>query len=168
VLAKPFSFVVETDGGALPWRSSQFGKLERSYVEARWTARLEADGVSADVTGRLDYTGSGSVNINVPAGAALRVNVVDTGSGSVNLPSWLKMTAPHYQEVKAPDIPVVTDDDGTQARIVCGSFWGAKGMGSRKNLKPGWTWLTRAWRTFGSATSLGKNPKSQYLNPKQY
>jgi redox-sensitive bicupin YhaK (pirin superfamily) len=37
------------------------------------------------------------------------------------------MTAPRYQEVKAADIPVVTDDDGTQVRIVCGSFWGTTG-----------------------------------------
>jgi quercetin 2,3-dioxygenase len=44
-----------------------------------------------------------------------------------NLPSSLKMTAPRYQEVKAMDIPIVTDDDGTQVRIVCGSFWGTKG-----------------------------------------
>ncbi len=44
-----------------------------------------------------------------------------------NLPAALKMTPPRYQEVKAQDIPVVTDDDGTQVRIVCGSFWGAKG-----------------------------------------
>jgi quercetin 2,3-dioxygenase len=44
-----------------------------------------------------------------------------------NLPSSLKMTAPRYQEVKAHDIPVVTDDDGTSARIVCGNFWGAVG-----------------------------------------
>jgi quercetin 2,3-dioxygenase len=44
-----------------------------------------------------------------------------------NLPSSLKMTAPRYQEVKAQDIPVVTDDDGTSARIVCGNFWGATG-----------------------------------------
>jgi hypothetical protein len=44
-----------------------------------------------------------------------------------NLPSSLKMTAPRYQEVKAPDIPVITDDDGTQVRVVCGSFWGANG-----------------------------------------
>jgi len=44
-----------------------------------------------------------------------------------NLPSSLKMTAPHYQEVKAVEIPEVTDDDGTMARIVCGSFWGKKG-----------------------------------------
>jgi redox-sensitive bicupin YhaK (pirin superfamily) len=44
-----------------------------------------------------------------------------------NLPSSLKMTTPHYQEVKAADIPVVTEDDGTRVRVVCGSFWGAKG-----------------------------------------
>ena len=44
-----------------------------------------------------------------------------------NLPASLKMTAPRYQEVKCGDIPEVTDDDGTQVRIVCGSFWGKKG-----------------------------------------
>ena len=44
-----------------------------------------------------------------------------------NLPSSLKMTPPRYQEVTADEIPLVTDDDGTQARIVCGSFWGKKG-----------------------------------------
>jgi quercetin 2,3-dioxygenase len=44
-----------------------------------------------------------------------------------NLPSALKMTAPRYQEVKAPDVPVITDDDGTRVRIVCGNFWGTKG-----------------------------------------
>ena len=44
-----------------------------------------------------------------------------------NLPSSLKMTAPHYQEVKAPEIPQIADDDGTYVRLVCGSFWGKKG-----------------------------------------
>jgi quercetin 2,3-dioxygenase len=44
-----------------------------------------------------------------------------------NLPSSLKMTTPRYQEVKAADIPVVTEDDGTQVRIVCGRFGGTKG-----------------------------------------
>ena len=44
-----------------------------------------------------------------------------------NLPSSLKMTAPRYQEVKAAEIPEVTDDDGTRDRIVCGTFWGKKG-----------------------------------------
>ena len=44
-----------------------------------------------------------------------------------NLPASLKMTAPRYQEVKSPEIPEVTEDDGTKARIVCGSFWGQRG-----------------------------------------
>jgi len=44
-----------------------------------------------------------------------------------NLPSALKMTKPRYQEVKSPDVPEVTDDDGTRVRVVCGSFWGKKG-----------------------------------------
>jgi hypothetical protein len=44
-----------------------------------------------------------------------------------NLPAALKMTPPRYQEIKAPDVPVVTDDDGTRARVVCGSFWGKSG-----------------------------------------
>jgi quercetin 2,3-dioxygenase len=44
-----------------------------------------------------------------------------------NLPSALKMTNPRYQEVKSLDIPVVTDDDGTQVRIIAGKFWGKTG-----------------------------------------
>jgi quercetin 2,3-dioxygenase len=39
-----------------------------------------------------------------------------------NLPAKLKMTAPYYQEVKAANIPLITDDDGTQVRIICGSY----------------------------------------------
>jgi len=44
-----------------------------------------------------------------------------------NLPSALKMTHPRYQDIAAPDIPEVTDDDGTKARVICGSFWGKTG-----------------------------------------
>jgi redox-sensitive bicupin YhaK (pirin superfamily) len=44
-----------------------------------------------------------------------------------NLPASQKMTTPRYQEVKSLDIPTVTDDDGTAARIVCGTFWGKSG-----------------------------------------
>jgi len=44
-----------------------------------------------------------------------------------NLPASLKMTEPAYQEVKADQIPEVTDDDGTRARVVCGTFWGTTG-----------------------------------------
>jgi hypothetical protein len=44
-----------------------------------------------------------------------------------NLPSSLKMTAPRYQDIKAAEIPEITDDDGTRVRIVCGEFWGRRG-----------------------------------------
>ena len=44
-----------------------------------------------------------------------------------NLPSSLKMTKPRYQDVTAPDIPQITDDDGTHVRVVCGEFWGKRG-----------------------------------------
>jgi quercetin 2,3-dioxygenase len=44
-----------------------------------------------------------------------------------NLPSPLKMTEPRYQEVKAIEIPEIVDDDGTHARVVCGTFWGKRG-----------------------------------------
>ena len=44
-----------------------------------------------------------------------------------NLPSSLKMTEPRYQDVQSKDIPTVTDDDGTNVRVVCGEFWGRKG-----------------------------------------
>jgi len=39
-----------------------------------------------------------------------------------NLPAALKMTAPRYQEIKSDDIPVVTENDGTEVRVVCGGF----------------------------------------------
>lgn len=44
-----------------------------------------------------------------------------------NLPASLKMTTPRYQDVKSPDIPVITEDDGTRVRIVCGNFGGRTG-----------------------------------------
>ena len=53
-----------------------------------------------------------------------------------NLPSALKMTAPRYQEVKSPDIPEITDDDGTHVRVVCGSFLGQERAGGRHRRRP--------------------------------
>ncbi|MEO0357718.1 MAG: pirin family protein [Pseudomonadota bacterium] len=44
-----------------------------------------------------------------------------------NLPSSQKMTTPRYQDVTAADIPVVTDDDGTQVKVIVGDFWGQTG-----------------------------------------
>jgi hypothetical protein len=44
-----------------------------------------------------------------------------------NLPASLKMTDPRYQDIPSSAIPEVTDDDGTQVRVVCGEFWGKRG-----------------------------------------
>jgi len=44
-----------------------------------------------------------------------------------NLPASHKMTKPRYQELKSDDIPVITNDDGTHVRLVCGHFWGKTG-----------------------------------------
>jgi quercetin 2,3-dioxygenase len=44
-----------------------------------------------------------------------------------NLPAAMKMVEPRYQEIKASEVPVATEDDGTQARVVCGTFWGQTG-----------------------------------------
>ncbi len=69
--------------------------------------------------------GSGIIHQEMPKGDATgRMHGFQLWA---NLPSALKMTAPHYQEVKSAEIPVLTDDDGTQVRIVCGEFWGKRG-----------------------------------------
>ncbi|MDA0335457.1 MAG: pirin family protein [bacterium] len=44
-----------------------------------------------------------------------------------NLPKAHKMTQPRYQDIDSTDIPEVTEDDGTKARIICGDFWGQRG-----------------------------------------
>ncbi len=44
-----------------------------------------------------------------------------------NLPSHLKMTHPRYQDIPSSAIPNVTDDDGTNVRVICGEFWGKRG-----------------------------------------
>ena len=66
VLAGPFTFVVETENGKLAW-TSRFGKLEQDDLEARWTAECLAAGAEANITGRLDYTGSGELSIALRA-----------------------------------------------------------------------------------------------------
>src|SRR5512142_1296553 len=53
-----------------------------------------------------------------------------------NLPASLKMTEPRYQDVSAPDIPEVVDDDGTRVRIICGTFWGKSGPVDRVAADP--------------------------------
>jgi len=69
--------------------------------------------------------GSGIIHQEMPKGDATgRMHGFQLWA---NLPAAFKMTAPRYQEVRGPDVPAVTDDDGTHVRIVCGSFWGNRG-----------------------------------------
>lgn len=44
-----------------------------------------------------------------------------------NLPRDLKMTQPRYQDVSAPEIPEILEDDGTRVKVIVGSFWGKTG-----------------------------------------
>ena len=44
-----------------------------------------------------------------------------------NLPAGLKMTDPRYQDIPSSAIPEVTEDDGTHARVITGTFWGKTG-----------------------------------------
>jgi len=69
--------------------------------------------------------GSGIIHQEMPKGDA--IGQMHGFQLWANLPSSLKMSAPHYQEVKSGEIPEVTDDDGTVVRIVCGGFWGTRG-----------------------------------------
>ena len=41
-----------------------------------------------------------------------------------NLPSNLKMTNPHYQDIKSSDIKVLNDDDGSIVKIIMGDYRG--------------------------------------------
>ena len=69
--------------------------------------------------------GSGIIHHEMPKGdAAGRMHGFQLWA---NLPSAQKMVDPRYQEVKAREIPTITDDDGTEVRVVCGEFWGKKG-----------------------------------------
>ena len=68
--------------------------------------------------------GSGIVHQEMPKGDAQgRMHGFQLWA---NLPASLKMTAPRYQELKAADIPLLTEDDGTQVRVICGSWRGKK------------------------------------------
>ena len=88
-----------------------------------------------DSLGDTGTLGAGDVQW-MTAGSGIMHQEMPTGNANgqmhgfqlwANLPSSLKMTSPRYQDVSAPDIPEVTDDDGTTARVIVGEFWGQKG-----------------------------------------
>lgn len=87
-----------------------------------------------DSLGHQGTIGSGDVQW-MTAGRGIIHQEMPTGNAAgqmygfqlwANLPAALKMTAPRYQDVKAVDIPTITDEDA-QIRVVCGMFRGTKG-----------------------------------------
>ena len=76
-----------------------------------------------------------------------------------NLPSSLKMTAPRYQEVKSAEIPELTDDDGTQARIVCGTFLGKNRPRRRHRRRPDLSRCLRPARQTKNASRRDHAPR---------
>jgi hypothetical protein len=84
-----YPVAIRSSSGSMRIEIPSEAELEGSVDSGSGSVNLTI-GSGADV--KLDWeSGSGSVNINLPADAAIRVNVVDTGSGSVNLPSWLDL-----------------------------------------------------------------------------
>ena len=88
-----------------------------------------------DSLGNRGTLGSGDVQW-MTAGSGIMHQEMPRGDGLgrmhgfqlwANLPSSLKMTAPRYQDIKAAEIPDITDDDGTRLKVICGDFWGKAG-----------------------------------------
>jgi redox-sensitive bicupin YhaK (pirin superfamily) len=69
--------------------------------------------------------GSGIIHQEMPQDIGIRNN--HGFQLWANLPSSRKMTSPHYQDIEGGDIPDITEDDGTRARIITGEFWGKSG-----------------------------------------
>jgi redox-sensitive bicupin YhaK (pirin superfamily) len=69
-----------------------------------------------------------------------------------NLPRSHKMMDPRYRDVKAGDIPVVTDKTGTQIRIICGRVGGVAGP-------------VRDIVTDPEYVDVTVPPKTQYIHP---
>jgi len=110
-----------------PWHPHR-GIETITYVLAGTVEHADSIGNRGEISaGDVQWmtAGSGIIHQEMPRGNA---------SGEMhgfqlwaNLPASKKMTAPRYQEIASPDIPVLTDDDGTQARLITGTMWGMRG-----------------------------------------
>lgn len=72
LLDGPMSFTVETNEGPVKWTTTP-GGIRHSEVEAEWSAGMRADGLRAELDGRLDFTGSGEIAIRLTAGREIEV-----------------------------------------------------------------------------------------------
>src|ERR1041384_2754726 len=96
---------------------------------------LAGEGEHGDSMGNRGVIGAGDIQW-MTAGRGVIHHEMPKGDGAgrmhgfqlwAKLPSSLKMTAPHYQEVKSEEVPEVIDDDGTKVRVVVGNYWGTTG-----------------------------------------
>ena len=96
---------------------------------------LEGEVAHGDSLGNTGMLGAGDVQW-MTAGCGIMHQEMPRGNARgqmhgfqlwANLPASLKMTAPRYQDVTAPDIPEVIDDDSTRVRVIVGEFWGRRG-----------------------------------------
>jgi hypothetical protein len=110
-----------------PWHPHR-GIETITYVLSGTVAHADSLGNRGDLTdGDVQWmtAGRGILHQEMPRGnAAGQMHGFQLWA---NLPGALKMTAPRYQDVKAADIPVVEDDDGTRVKVIVGSFWGRTG-----------------------------------------
>jgi redox-sensitive bicupin YhaK (pirin superfamily) len=110
-----------------PWHPHR-GIETITYVLAGQVSHADSLGNQGDLgPGDIQWmtAGSGILHQEMPKGDLQgRVHGFQLWA---NLPSAQKMVKPRYQDVRAQDVPVVTDDDGTVARVLCGQFWGQKG-----------------------------------------
>jgi redox-sensitive bicupin YhaK (pirin superfamily) len=110
-----------------PWHPHR-GIETITYVLAGTVSHLDSLGNGGDLgAGDVQWmtAGSGIMHQEMPKGDTKgRMHGFQLWA---NLPASLKMTAPRYQDVPSVDIPVVTDDDETSVRVVCGTFWGKAG-----------------------------------------
>jgi redox-sensitive bicupin YhaK (pirin superfamily) len=110
-----------------PWHPHR-GIETITYVLAGTVEHSDSMGNSGTIgAGDVQWmtAGSGIIHQEMPKGdAAGRMHGFQLWA---NLPASLKMTPPRYQEVKASQIPIVTEDDGTRVRVVCGRYRDTKG-----------------------------------------
>jgi hypothetical protein len=66
LLAAPMRLAVEMASGQATWASKR-GKFTRTETQATWSATSRASGLTLEITGRLDYTGSGTLTMRLTA-----------------------------------------------------------------------------------------------------
>lgn len=113
--------------GGFPWHPHR-GIETITYV-------LAGEVEHSDSLGNTGRLGAGDVQW-MTAGSGILHKEMPSGNAAgqmhgfqiwANLPRDLKMTAPRYQDMKSAEIPLIQEDDGTEVKVITGSFWGRRG-----------------------------------------